>query len=116
MLKTCIYCGKEATTKDHVPPKCFFPTPRPDNLLTVPCCESCNKIYGKDDERARNLLTSLEATEHHEGIIKQLAGKRNRSFQRLQGRSNLDHMVRSMVLVDTFSTGAFISGNTTLLI
>ncbi len=47
----CIYCSNEvAATRDHVPPKCFFPKPRPSDLLTVPCCLGCNKSTEKDEE------------------------------------------------------------------
>lgn len=37
-------------TDDHVPPKCFFPKPRPSNLITVPSCLKCNQGIGKDEE------------------------------------------------------------------
>lgn len=47
----CIYCGSlESGTRDHVPPKCLFPRPRPLDTVTVPACKSCNKSYQKDDE------------------------------------------------------------------
>lgn len=47
----CIYCNSAiATTQDHVPPKSFFPKPRPSNLITVPACKSCNQDAGKDEE------------------------------------------------------------------
>lgn len=102
----CIYCGKKAAgTKDHVPPKSFFPSPRPSNLITVPCCKMCNGKYGKDDERVRNMLISLEATEDHPGIKAQIAGKRNRSFMRIKGKSNFQHIVNSIKAVDLYSSG-----------
>lgn len=48
---TCVYCGnKQASTVDHVPPKCFFPKPRPSNLITVPACWRCNVALEKDEE------------------------------------------------------------------
>ena len=35
----CIYCGNWAElTKDHIPPKCLFTDPKPENLITIPCC------------------------------------------------------------------------------
>jgi hypothetical protein len=47
---TCIYCGiREGATRDHIPPKGLFATPRP-NLVTVPCCEPCQKGQSLDDE------------------------------------------------------------------
>jgi len=102
----CIYCGnRKATTKDHVPPKCFFPSPRPANLITVPCCEICNTKYGKDDERVRNLLTSLETTEKHSAIKEQIAKKRGRSYTRVEGRPNLRHIIASVEKVGCHTSG-----------
>jgi len=47
----CAYCGINiADTKDHVPPKCIFPKPRPHNLITVPSCKDCNAGASKDEE------------------------------------------------------------------
>ncbi len=48
----CIFCGEVLPlTRDHVPPKSFFSKPRPFNLITVPCCYSCNKKYQNLDKR-----------------------------------------------------------------
>ena len=50
----CIYCGKiKEITKDHVPPKGFFPEPRPSDLITVPSCVKCNKDTEKDEDYFR---------------------------------------------------------------
>ena len=55
----CVYCGAtERLTKDHVPPKNIFPTPRPADLITVPACDPCNKSYEKDDEYFRFAITA----------------------------------------------------------
>lgn len=45
-----------ARTVDHVPPKGLFPEPRPANLITVPCCYSCNQTHSDFDEQLRLLL------------------------------------------------------------
>lgn len=51
MSELCIYCQKEiAETTDHVPPKAFYPRPRPSNLITVPACLSCNNEASLDEE------------------------------------------------------------------
>ena len=58
----CIYCGsKENLTKDHIPPRCIFASPRPTNLISVPACETCNGSFKRDDEYFRAFVTS-EAT------------------------------------------------------
>lgn len=111
MSKLCIYCGeREATTRDHVPPQCFFPVPRPDNLITVPSCDICNGNYGKDDERVRNLLTSLDVTEKHPSIVGQIADKRNRAWRRTRGEDKFLHILRSLKMVDVYSEGGIYLG------
>lgn len=53
----CVLCGmKNATTREHIPPKCIFLKPLPSNLTTVPACYSCNNISSKDDEYFRVML------------------------------------------------------------
>jgi hypothetical protein len=55
----CCYCAKEGEmTKDHVPPKGFFPPPRPNNLIQVPCCFECNNGFSLDDEAVRAWFTA----------------------------------------------------------
>ena len=48
--KACAYCGRAATTMDHIPPRKLFPQPWSDDLITVPCCDSCNNYASRDDE------------------------------------------------------------------
>lgn len=50
--KICTHCGatKGIVENDHIPPKSFFPKPRPSNLITVPSCSKCNRDPGKDEE------------------------------------------------------------------
>lgn len=55
-MKTCFMCDEPATTKDHIPPKCFFPeqkdtgTDYKKNLITVPACNTHNLRTSLDDE------------------------------------------------------------------
>lgn len=52
----CPYCGDPvAKSRDHVPPKAWFPPPLP-KMITVKCCEACNHAASRDDESFRNLL------------------------------------------------------------
>ena len=47
----CAICGtRPATTRDHIPPKGIFPKPRPDDLITVPACATCNNSTSSLDE------------------------------------------------------------------
>jgi hypothetical protein len=50
----CVYCGElRELTRDHIPPRCLFSKPRPHNLITVPCCNNCNRELSKHDEYFR---------------------------------------------------------------
>jgi hypothetical protein len=55
----CYCCEKIATTKDHIPPRCFFPRKKDlsdgdhdytNNLITVPACSEHNNSRSPDDE------------------------------------------------------------------
>lgn len=55
--KTCYACEAQATSREHVPPLCLFPTARDSdgqdlrrNLITVPSHEAHNLQKSKDDE------------------------------------------------------------------
>jgi len=55
----CAYCGQwRELTRDHVPPVCLFGRPRPSNLVTVPCCSTCNRNLSKHDEYFRFAVTA----------------------------------------------------------
>ena len=60
MGKQCYLCGLDADTRDHIPPRGFFPKPWPENLLSVPCCTKCNNSYSLLDEQMRVFLASYE--------------------------------------------------------
>src|SRR5262249_28139155 len=48
----CAYCGAPSPeTRDHLPPKGVFPSPRPNDLITVPSCGPCNHGASVRDER-----------------------------------------------------------------
>lgn len=50
MAKQCYICGRQATTKEHFPPKCFFPKRANLNLSTVPSCTEHNNDKSKHDQ------------------------------------------------------------------
>ena len=51
MKKVCYYqgCGKQASTREHIPPKAFFPDDQRDQLLTVASCSEHNNGKASDD-------------------------------------------------------------------
>lgn len=72
MCAKCIYCGDEATTRDHIPPQSFFPKPAPSNLVTVPACFKCNNTFSGDEEYLRTILVSAKAEEGKLGLADKL--------------------------------------------
>lgn len=66
----CVYCGSNATTRDHVPPRFLLDRPFPPNLHTVPSCASCNQGASLDEQY---LLTLLGQVSHSPLIISKAA-------------------------------------------
>lgn len=98
----CIYCGEtDDITKDHIPPKCLFPNPRPNNLITVPSCKKCNSGFSFDDEYFRLVLTIREDTFESETVQKMYP-----SVLRSLGKSNKIGF-RKGLLESTFKTEHF---------
>jgi hypothetical protein len=56
---TCFLCGAPATTRDHIPPIGVFPSPRPNNLITVPACANCNRTTSLNDEYFRLVVAAI---------------------------------------------------------
>ena len=56
--KICYACERTATTREHVPPVCFFPPGFRENLVTVPSCPIHNNANAMDVEYVRNVLVS----------------------------------------------------------
>lgn len=64
MCNTCYYCGKPATSTEHVPPKALFPEQKDSpegvdyrkNLFTVPSCDEHNSVKSHDDEYLMYIL------------------------------------------------------------
>ncbi len=110
----CIYCGApDPTNRDHVPPRCLFSKP-PTDAITVPSCRGCNERHGKNDERVRNLLTSLASTEKHPAIQDELSGRRDRALNRdLTTRSgkHVEHLLDSIMPVEIHTRAGVYLGN-----
>ena len=56
MPDACYMCDKPGTTKEHVPPKSFFPQGRRTNIWTVPSCPEHNIDNSRDVEYVRNAI------------------------------------------------------------
>ncbi|MGZ3863109.1 MAG: hypothetical protein ACXVPN_04835 [Bacteroidia bacterium] len=62
----CYRCGENATSQEHVPPQCLFPTINVEgksvlrvNLITVPSCKDHNHGKSNEDEFLRNALAGI---------------------------------------------------------
>ena len=69
--KCCAYCGYLGKlTVDHIPPRCLFRTPAPNNinLITVPACKHCNTTVSLDDEYFRTVLALRHDTYAHPDV------------------------------------------------
>lgn len=96
----CVICGQEkACSRDHIPPKCIFPEPRPGDLITVPACAECNMKRSGLDEQFKIFL-GLTVGYHLDGgrsyrgpILRTLAHNRRQ-------RSNILMSMRHVVIHD----------------
>src|SRR5437870_4665127 len=83
----CVYCGTVGpVTKDHIPPKTLFAT-RPPDLITVPCCEKCNKRFSRDDVYFRDVVSMRadigdhpEARRNLEAVLRSAARPEQRKY------------------------------------
>lgn len=55
----CLYCGKKANNREHVPSKSLLEKPYPNNLITIPACQICNNSFSLDEEYFLNVLATL---------------------------------------------------------
>ncbi|MEI1279656.1 hypothetical protein V6Z05_15105 [Leptospira venezuelensis] len=83
----CYFCGKEATSREHVPPQCLFPQKEKSelrdlkrNLITVPSCDVHNSNKSHDDEYLKFILTTNIRRNSHS--INQFNGKVLRGINR----------------------------------
>jgi len=89
----CALCGvNEATTRDHIPPKCIFAKPRPQ-LITIPACEDCNKGTSNTDEQFMMFL-SLKVGTDNEGAAALWEKQAVRTFKH---NRRLQHKIMSSV-------------------
>jgi hypothetical protein len=58
----CYMCGMPASTREHVPPRSFFPKAMRTNLWTVPSCNEHNLDNNLDVEYVRNVVSTQRGT------------------------------------------------------
>jgi hypothetical protein len=52
----CVYCGREPTTRDHVPSLVLLDEPYPNNLPVVDACDECNQSFSRDERYVACLI------------------------------------------------------------
>lgn len=104
MQDTCYMCERVAVTREHSPPKCFFPVTLRTNLVTVPSCEEHNLDNSSDVEYVRNVLSTQHGSN---AAAAEVFEATKRSFDHSPKlRSRTFHDLRPVV-VDGGETGAF---------
>lgn len=84
---TCYMCDAEESSREHAPPKCFFPERDSfgrdlrKNLISVPSCDKHNTVKSRDDEWLRAVITLLAGKNEagwHQFLHKTLRAVRRR--------------------------------------
>ncbi|HKT54823.1 MAG TPA: hypothetical protein VJP88_10260 [Caulobacteraceae bacterium] len=89
----CLYCGRPADTREHVPPKTLLEKPWPINLRTVPACGPCNRSWSLDEEYLAVVLAHVGDAPHLAAKIED-GGKFDRSLQSFPGLD--DRIIKSL--------------------
>jgi hypothetical protein len=87
----CICQVRPAVTKDHIPPKSFFPEPRANNLelITVPACSLCNNGSSDVDDEFRAFLLCAHGLSEAGELVRDSKlfssnSRRRRTFKKTQ--------------------------------
>lgn len=59
--RSCIYCGQNSTSSDHVPPKLLLEQPLPPNTITVRACRPSNQEFSLDEQYFLVLLGQMSS-------------------------------------------------------
>ena len=105
MTRTCVYCGNPADTRDHVPPKRIYTKPFPDNLPTVPCCDSCNGAWSKDEQYFKIALSLMGGSIELDGMHDE-DGFTHKTLSNLKA-FGLDDTILNSISVDEFDRPYF---------
>jgi hypothetical protein len=109
----CSYCGvRDATERDHVPPKCLFAKPLPANLPTVRICSECHRPTKADDEYFRTFLAMRDDVADHPDVARGVLGAALRSVARDRQRGLMHPLLRSMIDVPVRTPASAPTGQT----
>lgn len=89
----CVYCGKPADTREHIPSKVFLDDPFPENLATIPACFECNNSFSDDEKYAACFLDVLKDAVYQNYTL------RMETVQRLEKNTKLKDLLDEQVKV-----------------
>lgn len=92
----CLYCGRPADTRDHVPPKVLLQRPLPANVRTVPACGPCNRSWSLDEEYLAIVLAQIGTTPY----LAAKAGEGGSVDRALMASPGLDERIIRSLSVD----------------
>lgn len=107
--KECAYCGGEAQSPDHVPPKSLFANPRSKELIEVPSCNRCNGGFSMDDEYFRMVMAIREDTFEHPDVQKVLPAI-HRSFGNPKKKAFFQAILKTTQVVDQYTPAGIYIG------
>ena len=93
---TCIYCGGQASEREHVPPRSLLERPFHQNLATLPACSKCNRGFSLDEEYFIVLLSQIGTSRSLQDRIVE-GGSVDRALER---NHNLDDRITSALYPD----------------
>ena len=87
----CVYCGKPANTREHVPSKAFLRKPYPGDLSTIPACFDCNNGFSADEKYVSCFLDVLKAAVYQDYTC------RIETTQRLETDKELQQLIHKQI-------------------
>ena len=95
-----------------MPPRALFPSPRPADLVTVPCCELCRTTQSSDDEYFKNVISIRHDVAEHPAAS-QILDSVHRALVRPEYRRVTTALLRSAQEVDVRSEAGLYLGSAT---
>ena len=82
--KACVLCSsREATTKEHIPPRGLF-TKKPREYLAVPSCDECNHSTKLDDEYLQQTMSGASLVGQGRMVWKNKVAPKFKDFPKTQ--------------------------------
>lgn len=97
-------CDRVAVTREHVPPKSFFPERLRTNLITVPSCDAHNSDNSLDVEYVRNILSTQHGTNNAAAEVFEATKRSLDHSPKLRARTFRD---LKPIIVEGEETGAY---------